>query len=227
MLGENMKVTIQSIERFQEDNFFMKVKPERKLCFKAGQFVMIKFNGVEKPFSIVSFPGEQTIDFLISTHPNGALTPKLLKMKPGEKFEIEGPYGFFNVKETKAKEIIFIAAGTGIAPFRSMVMDALQKFPKKKIKLMFGFRYDLYFEKYWKELESSYKNFSLFFCCSKPGKNWKGKEGRVTAFLEEEIKNAKDKEVYICGPPPMVMDTRTILLEKLSFKKEQIRTEKW
>jgi NAD(P)H-flavin reductase len=222
-----MKVKIQSIKRFQENNFFMKVKPEKKLDFKAGQFLMIKYQGVEKPFSIASFPGEETVDFLISTHPDGKLTPKLAKLKIGEGFEIEGPYGVFGVRDTKAREIIFIAAGTGIAPFRSMVMDALQRFQKKKIKLVFGFRYDFYFEKYWKELDSSYENFTLSACCSKPDKKWRGKSGRVTEHLEEEIRNAKDKEVYICGPPPMVQDTKDILEKKLGFKKEQIRLEKW
>jgi NAD(P)H-flavin reductase len=188
---------------------------------------MIKHQGIEKPFSIASFPGEETVDFLISTHPDGMLTPKLARMKSGDGFEIAGPYGVFNVKDTKAKEIIFVAAGTGIAPFRSMVMDALQRFSKKKVKLIFGFRHDFYFEKYWRELEHSYENFSMCLCCSKPRDGWKGNSGRVTACLEGEIKNAKSKEVYICGPPQMVQDTKDILEKELGFRKEQIHLEKW
>jgi NAD(P)H-flavin reductase len=45
----DIKVRVESMERFQEDNFFMKVKPDRKLNFKAGQFVMIKHQGIFFP----------------------------------------------------------------------------------------------------------------------------------------------------------------------------------
>jgi len=222
-----MKAKIVSFERLKGENIFLKVQPNENFDFKAGQFFMIKIGKDEKPFSIASFPGENTIDFLISVHPDGTVTPKLNRMNVGDSFEIEGPYGVFNVRDTNAKEIFFIAAGTGIAPFRSMIMEALQRFPKKKVKLIFGFRDVFYFEHFWKELESSYKNFSLVPCCTKPEKNWKGNVGRVTSYLEKEIKNAKDKEVYICGPPQMVMDTRIILENRLGFDKEKIYVEKW
>ena len=222
-----MKANIESFEWLTKNTFFMKVRPEEKVAFKAGQFMMIKAGGDEKPFSIASFPGEETIDFLISVHLDGTVTPKLAKMKKGSALEIEGPYGVFTVGDTTAKEIVFVAAGTGIAPFRSMIMDALQRFPKKKIKLMFGFRENFYFEKYWRELEHSYSNFKLCLCCSAPKGGWTGRAGRVTACLEEEIKDAKDKEVYVCGLPVMVADTREILEKKLGFSHTQIHVEKW
>jgi len=222
----SIKVKIESVERFQEDNFFMKTKPEKKLSFKAGQFVMINIDGVHKPFSIASFPGEDTLDFLISVHPDGEITPKLAKLKPGEEFEVEGPYGMFFVKDTPAKEIIFIAAGTGIAPFRSMVTDALFRFPDKKVTLIFGFRYDFYFKDFWKKLQKVHKNLRICACCTRPHRTWKGYTGRVTEHLGGEIKNAKDKEVYICGPPPMVKDTREHLKE-IGFADKQIRLERW
>ena len=222
-----MKVTVQSIGRFAEGTFLLKAKPEKNLRYKAGQFVMIKAFGVERPFSISSAKGEKTIEFLISPHPDGALTPKLAKLKKGDTFEITGPFGMFTDKDTKAKEIFFIAAGTGIAPFRAMISDALKRFPEKKITLIFGFRYNFYFEKIWRELERKNKNFKVFVCCSKPKKNWKGLKGRVTEHLENLLKNSKDKEIYICGPPPMVQTTLEVLEKKLKFGRKQIHMEKW
>ncbi|MFH1802253.1 MAG: FAD-binding oxidoreductase [archaeon] len=223
---EKLKVKVESIERFREHNFFMKTKPEKELKFKAGQFVMVGLGEIEKPFSIASFLGEKTLDFLISVHPDGEMTPKLEGMKKGDGFVVGGPYGVFGVKDTNAKEIVFVAAGTGVAPFRSMVVDALQRFHDKKIKLIFGFRYDYYFEKFWKELGKKYKNFEVCATCSKPGKGWKGKSGRVTEHFDCEIKDSKAKEVYICGPPAMVQSTKEELA-RLGFNNKQIHMEKW
>lgn len=220
------KVEVESVEKFEENNFFLKVRPKKKFKFKPGQFVMIEFDGVKKPFSIASFPGEETIDFLISTHPDGQITPKLAELKEGDSFDVEGPYGTFVVKDTDAKEIIFIAAGTGVAPFRSMVTDALYRFPDKKIGLIFGFRYDFYFNDFWKKLQKVHKHFDICGCCTRPPKKWNGYTGRVTEHLANKIQDAKDKEVYICGPPAMVKDTLKELKE-IGFKAKQIHLEKW
>jgi NAD(P)H-flavin reductase len=221
-----MKVVVKEVQRFQEHNFFMKVVPEGEFRFKAGQFAMVKLGGVEKPFSIASFPGEETIDFLVSVHPEGEITPKLEAMKVGDKFEIDGPYGTFVISDTDAKEIVFIAAGTGIAPFRAMVTDALYKFPDKTIRLLFGFRCDYYFEDFWNKLQEVHKNFKVRATCSKPTPEWGGLTGRVTEHVGNVVQDAKGKEVYLCGPPAMVKDTKKALKD-LGFDDEQIHVEKW
>ncbi|MBU0467325.1 MAG: hypothetical protein KJ718_05055 [Nanoarchaeota archaeon] len=221
-----MKTVIKEVRRFEEGNFFMKTVPKKRFEYVPGQFVMVKLGEVEKPFSIAVHDEIGTIDFLISAHPDGEITPKLEKMKPGDKFEIEGPYGAFTVRETKSKEIVFIAAGTGIAPFRGMILEALKRFPEKKITLIFGFRYDFYFEKFWKSLEKKYKNFRVYASCSSLEKKWIGLRGRVTEHLEKKIKSTNGKEVYVCGSPAMVKSTKKVL-KKIGFKDKQIRTEKW
>ncbi|MFH1290000.1 MAG: FAD-binding oxidoreductase [Nanoarchaeota archaeon] len=221
-----MKVVVKEMRTFAEGNFLLKAKPEGRLDYEAGQFVMIKIDEIAKPFSIASPVGSETIDFLISVHPDGEITPRLAKLKRGDGFEIEGPYGAFTVKDTNAKEIIFIAAGTGVSPFRAMVVDALKRFSEKKISLIFGFRYDYYFEKEWKDLEKEYKNLKICACCSRPAKSWKGLKGRVTDHLGEIAKEAKGKEVYVCGPPAMVGSTKEVL-RKIGFKDKQVHTEKW
>jgi NAD(P)H-flavin reductase len=223
-----MKATVIGIEVFTENNFVLKLKPEKKLKYGAGQFVMLKVDGNEKPFSISSHPSENSLEFLIKEHDDGTVTPKLLHLKKGDNVRIDGPFGAFSVKDTRAKEIVFIAAGTGVAPFRAMVIDALMRFPDKKITLIFGFRFDFYYEKIWDNLKKKYKNFNLVACCSRAEEiKWKGRAGRVTDYLKEVLKDAKGKEVYICGQEKMVDEVEKQLIEQIGFAKSQIHVEEW
>jgi NAD(P)H-flavin reductase len=223
-----MKAKVVGIEVFSENNFVLKLKPEKKFEYKAGQFVMLKVNGNQKPFSVSSHPSEEYLEFLIKEHDDGTVTPKLLHLKKGDKIELDGPFGVFNVRGTKAKEIVFIAAGTGVAPFRAMIIDALQRFSDKKITLVFGFRFDFYYEKIWKDLQKKYKNFNLIACCSRPEEvKRKGLCGHVADFFVRIKDNPKDKEIYICGSEAMVEEAKKILLNDYKFKEDQIRVEEW
>lgn len=212
-------------EHFTED-FTLTLKPEKKMNFKAGQFFLIHINGAERPFSVASPPSNKNLQFLIRKHINGAVTPFLEKLVKREKIEISGPYGAFIVKPGN-EELFFICTGTGIAPFKSMIPDALEKTPTRKITLINGFRHECFFEDSWRKLEKSRQNFKLHGACSRPDKNWQGLKGHVTDHLDKIITDPKNKVVYICGSEKMVEDVKKILLEKCKLKKEQIKVEEW
>lgn len=212
-------------KKLKENNFLIRLTKPEGFKFKAGQFVMLHNKNEEKPFSIASPPSQSSLDFLIKKHPNGAVSPFLHSRKKGDQVEISGPHGTFTIKKPN-NEIIFIAAGTGVAPLRSMLVDALEIFQNAKVTLLFGFRSDFFFEKEFRKLEKQCKNFRLFVCSS--GSNTKSKcvQGRVTEHIKKVITSPHGKDAFICGPPKMIKDSVKILKE-LNFKKEQIHTEDW
>ena len=218
---------VKKIKKFSKGSISISLEKPKELNFKAGQFMMIHCNGKEKPFSIGSHPSEKTLDFLIKVHQNGKITPKLCNLKKGSPLKISGPYGTFIVKSTLDKEIFFIASGTGISPFRAMVKEALKNNSDKKITLIFGFRNDFYYKKEFEKLEQEYSNFNLIPSCSAPKKTWKGKTGRVTEHIKEIIKSPDYKEVYICGMPEMVKTVKTMLIDEIGLKTEQVHVEEW
>jgi len=219
--------TIISNKKFSETNFLIKLTRPKGFTFEAGQFVMLHSKNEPRPFSIASAPSEKTLNFLIKKHEGGTVSPFLYNLKKGNKVKVIGPYGAFTVKDPLSKELIFISAGTGIAPHVSMVIDSIQRFPNKKIVLIFGYRKNFYFENILKNLEKKHKNFKLYACCSAPGKICKGLCGRVTVYLKRIIKSSANKEVYLTGPPPMMQAAKKILTTDLKFKKNKIHTEKW
>jgi NAD(P)H-flavin reductase len=219
--------TVSGIKKYSDVSDLVKFKLKEKFDFKPGQFISIHHNEEERPFSIASAPGKKGFELLIRKHPDGKVTPWLCELKKGSEVNVSGPYGSFTIRENENKEIIFICAGTGIAPFRGMAEYILKKYPNKKLTLIFGFREECYFKQEFKKLQEKYPNFLLVPSCSKPDKNWKGFVGRVTEHLEGIIKTPDSKDAYICGPKEMVESAKEVLLTKLKFDKEHIHIEEW
>lgn len=218
-------VSILGMKKYSEGVFIIRLERPKGFSFESGQFVMVHVKGVERPFSI-AFSNKRELGLLIKEHEEGVVTSYLAKVKKGEKLKISGPYGTLRLVESNNKEVFFIAAGTGIAPFRCMIFDAV-KSNEKKISLIYGFRDDFYFEKDFRKLEQKYKNFKVYGCSTGNVPGWRGRKGRVTEHLADIIKNSNGKEAYICGSEAMVESCKEILINSLGFKKEQIRVEEW
>ena len=222
-------------EKFSDDVILIETKlPENaSLSFKAGQFALIYVivNGkeVNRAFSLCSKPSQKTVEFLIKKYDQGLVSPLLFSLKKGDKLKIRVPFGVFNVRKPLQEETVFIAAGTGVAPFRSMVHETLEESPKSKVTLIYGFRKEeeCFFKKEFEDLKKGHPNFNIHLCCTRPLETWQHKKGRVTEFVKEIIKVPENKHAYICGPNPMINDTLNVLIRDIGFKKEQTHIERW
>jgi NAD(P)H-flavin reductase len=195
---------------------FKLISPE-EISFLAGQFVALILPSGEKKFYSICTPPEQKnlISFCVDVSPGGSGSKYIESLSVGEKVEFSGPHGVFIVKD-ETVDHLFVATGAGIAPFKSMVPDALEKGFEKKIVLLFGVRneQDLFYLDYFQELESKYPNFKFIPSLSQGSEDWEGEKGRVTSFLQNACEEFKDHFVYICGGVEMVKDVRGLLIEK-------------
>ena len=100
--------------------------------------------------------------------------------------------------------------------------------PDKKATLVFGFKHnkDFFFKEEFEKLAKKNPNFNLIPTMTQPPEGYRGYKGRVTAILPKILKN-NNQDVYICGPLQMINDTLNLLINELSFKKEQIHIERW
>ena len=194
--------------------------------FQPGQFVMLSIDGNSRAFSIASAPHEKNLEFIIKRHEGGAVTPKLYELKTGNSLEFLGPYGVFTVKD-KSKDLVFLAGGTGIAPFRGMVRNTLRTNKNARITLIYGFSMNCIEEDEWAKLSKQYKNFKLHICCSIKKKDWNGPVCNVNEILDKILVFSRDKRFYICGPDIMIKVCKEDLMKKLKFKESQIFTEPW
>ena len=185
--------------------------------FAAGQFAIISVApGVEREYSIASLPNNPaSLTLCVGTKPNGPGSKFFVGLNVGDPVDLALPYGVFTVKPTK-KPILFVATGSGVAPFKSMVPDLLASGFAEDVRLLFGVRSepDLFYRNFFESLAERYINFAFTPTLSQASDSWEGIRGRVTAHLEEHGGEYLNHDVYICGSKPMIMDVRKLLISK-------------
>lgn len=212
-------------------HFTFEVPEVSELHFKAGQFVSLKetLNGkkITRPYSIASLPDDNRFELCLNLVHEGVFTPYLFSLKPGDSVEMSAPLGFFTIRDP-TREALFVATGTGIAPFRAMVPEYLSDPAANQLTLLFGVRHErtIYYRGDFEALAQSYPNFRFWPTLSRAEPTWTGRTGHVQIHLMEAIGDRRDLDVYICGLKAMVDDVRAIL-KSLGFDRKQLIFEKY
>jgi ferredoxin-NADP reductase len=212
-------------------HFWFEIPDMEEFRFVPGQFVSLSgiVNGkkVTRAYSIASCWHGNKFELCLNEVKDGIFSPFLFRLKPGDTVEMKGPHGMFVLKEPP-NHSMFVATGTGIAPFLPMLQDRLARDSEHDYILVFGVRYDhsVLYKEIFEEMASKHKNFKFICTVTRPGPEWKGNSGRVQQYVFGEIGDRRDLDVYICGLKEMVNDVRDRLKE-LGFDKKQIIFERY
>ena len=202
-----------------------------QLDFLAGQFVSfnesIDGKKITRAYSIASQPHGDIFELCLNRVQEGKLSPRLFDMQVGDCIEMQGPLGYFVMRQPPS-DSLFVATGTGIAPFRAMIKDHLPKDRDHQFALVFGVRHErnLMYREEFERLASHHLNFLFCPTLTQPGPGWKGRSGRVQSHLAELIGERRDIDVYICGMKAMVDDVRQ-WLKTSGFDRKRIIYEKY
>lgn len=189
--------------------------------FKAGQFFSLVAHGVTRAYSIASTPHGSRFELCLNLVEEGKLSPVLFAMATGESIECTGPYGTFTLREP-ASDCVFIATGTGIAPFRGMLPEALSR--GSRVTLLFGARSHVLYQEEFERIADG--RFLFWPTLTRPAGEWTGRRGRVQQHLDEALDGRTDVDVYICGLKAMVDDVRAILKAR-GFDRRRVVYEKF
>ena len=205
-------------------HFFFEA-PER-VAFTPGQFVSLSadINGeiITRAYSLASSPCGNRFELCLNLVEGGAFSPYLFNLNPGDSVEMRPPLGTFMLRQP-VRDSVFIATGTGIAPFRAMLPAALKE---ASITLIFGVRHESHLL-YRTEFEAiNHPRFRFWPTLTRPGDKWTGRAGRVQNHLTEAIAGRADLDFYLCGMKAMVDGVRAIL-KNTGFDRKQIRSEKY
>ena len=201
--------------------------------FLPGQFVTVDLpisqqrNKRWRSYSIASMPnGGNVIELVIVHITEGLATTYLFNtLNIGDTITLRGPFGMFLLPKTLEKELFLICTGTGIAPYRSMLLQIeAQKIAFNKIYLIFGTRTqaDLLYEQEMRNMELSIPGFYYLPTLSR--QQWDGATGYVHQVYETLCKQHQPATFMLCGWKPMV-DEATDRILKLGYDKKDILHE--
>lgn len=210
------------------------VSHDSDFSFAAGQFVSIEVPArheeekmVMRQYSISSGPdGTKRFELCYKRIPDGRATDGYFpNIKVGESIQFVGPAGRFTLQQND-NPIVFIATGTGVAPFKAMLEDMWRKEDSKHATLLFGvsFLKDLIYTEYFVSKENGL--FTFVPCVSRPEGECTNFVGRVTHYLEKNANHAENTDFYICGSGSMIDDVKDLLLAQ-GITKEHIFFEKY
>jgi ferredoxin-NADP reductase len=204
--------------------------------FKPGQFVSItapRADGklITRAYSVASAPRANCFDVCLNRVEEGFMSNHLCDLEPGTVVDFHGPHGLFVLREHR-QDALFIATGTGIAPFRAMAQWLLAD-PARHAGhcfwLIYGTRYekDIYYEEEFRRMAAEHPNFRYVVTLSRPQQEWSGRRGYVQERVREIVGNRQDMQAYICGLNDMVTATRELLQNECGWDRKQIVYERY
>jgi ferredoxin-NADP reductase len=208
--------------------------------FVAGQFLSIreprgdKF--ITRAYSIASPPrGNNTFDLCLNRVDEGFMSNFLCDREVGETVRFHGPHGLFVLKP-EVEDVILVATGTGVAPFRSMAQylfgldgSGQQRHCGRNVWMVYGTRYpeDIYYKEEFELLAAEQPNFHYICTLSRALENWTGNRGYVQDYVRKIVGPRTDMHVYICGLNNMVSSVRSLLIEECGWDKKRVIYERY
>jgi len=201
--------------------------------FKTGQFITLYWPDTpayKRAYSLSSCALDRGF-YEVTVKREGKMGTRIVDWaKAGDKLFVIPPVGKF--LPAYDKNLICIAGGSGVTPFRGFVREATERNLPTKITVMYSVRTtnDIIFDREFHDIASQNTNFTFLVTCTRlhPEDAWTGHRGRITAdWVREHIHDLANTVFYACGPNPLVEFAERLVLHELKVPKEQMKTEKW
>ncbi|MGC8568032.1 MAG: ferredoxin--NADP reductase [Candidatus Micrarchaeia archaeon] len=216
-------------------SFRLESMDNTRMDFSPGMFVMLAHkdangNMISRAFSIASAPSDPYLEFEIHMV-HGRFTSILDDAKIEDIYQVSGPYGQFKFDGSEAK-VLFLAGGTGIAPFLSMLKHIKNEKLNTNAILLYSVRYPNEIIKK-SELEGlqSEINFKMVVTVSRPqeeaSKGWEGETGHISVeMIKKYAPDYMERTVYICGPLGFAKACKDMLLS-MGIEGSKIKADVW
>ena len=237
MAREPIEMTIESVTTELPDTKTLRLKwpdghnPE----FLTGQFITLYWPDsptYKRAYSLSSCALDRGA-YEVTVKRDGKMGTRVVDWaKAGDKMFVLPPAGKFLPDYAPGKQLICIAGGSGVTPFRGFVREATRRQLDTKITVLYSVRTtnDIIFNNEFHELATQNPNFNFFVTCTRLSEqdSWSGRRGRISPeWLREQIHDLPNTVFYACGPNALVEFAEELVLHGLNVPKAQMKTEKW
>jgi len=222
---------------YTPDLWVMWIEKPEGFSFKPGQYCTIGVDGIERAYSIVSAPHEDSFELFLELvpPPDGVLTPKLYELEVGDSVTIRPrAKGLFTFKPDYPNHLL-VATVTGIVPYMSYIRDYLHHDRQgHHFYVLLGASYvdEFTYDEELRRLSRERPDLVTFVpTVSRPAEErnaaWSGETGRVNRIVEKYIEKfglqPDDTLVSACGHPAMIEDVK----ERLKPRGFQVEEERY
>jgi len=192
----------------------LRLPPNSKLTYLPGQYLdIICEGGLRRSYSIANAQRDDgKLELQIRKVEQGLMSQYWFSSaKTNDLLRLEGPLGTFSLREKDAKNIVFLATGTGIAPVKAMLEQLLlnpSMAAGKKVFIYWGGRRlsDIYWNPQLQGLDATF-----IPVLSRGDAQWAGRTGYVQSALVEDAVDLTQSVVYACGSEEMIHSARDVL----------------
>jgi benzoate/toluate 1,2-dioxygenase reductase subunit len=215
----SMSAEVESVRQLSSSSigFSLKLKDPDGMRYLPGQYVNVSVPGTKqaRSYSFSSMPRDGIVQFLVRNIPGGLMSSYLAEQASvGDTVTISGPIGSFYLRDI-TRPVLFLAGGTGLAPFLAMLEELERTMPNHPIHMVYGVTNDADLVEIGalEAFAARIPGFT-FTTVVAASDSAHAQKGYVTHHLPEAALNGGDVDVYLCGPPPMVDAVRAYLNDK-------------
>lgn len=202
--------------------------------FEAGQFVRIALEeNLARPFSFVNPPQDPVLEFYGIVVPEGPLSPRLERLRPGDRLLVaSNPAGFLVLSEVPDADTLWlVSTGTGIAPFLSILRTEAPWRRFRNVVLVHAVRHarELAYRDLIRKISTEKTQLHTVTFVSREQAAG-SLAGRIPAAMRDgRLETAagvtidQRSHVMLCGNPQMLKDATAALLER-GLRKHRRRT---
>lgn len=137
-------------------------------------------------------------------------------LQVGDVLEAEKPDGEFHLKPHQTQRLLLLSGGSGVTPMLSMVryladhnqLDDVVFYHQCRTEKDIPCRAEL------EQLKRENPGLEVKFCLTQPAIDWFGLKGRLSLSHIKTIKDAEQRQVFVCGPDGFMQKAKNLLLKK-------------
>lgn len=208
--AQTVQATVAGVHALSDTSFQLRVTLPAAMPFLPGQYVNVQVpgTGAARAYSFSSNPQALEASFLIRNIPGGLMSGYLARAKVGDRMDLTGPMGAFYLRPVNRPQV-FLAGGTGLAPFLAMLEQIATTGTDQPIRLYYAVTRDADLVELDRlhSLSAQIPSLDIVTIVVAPEVDH-ALRGYVTDHLTAADLWDGAADVYLCGPPPMVEAVR-------------------